>query len=164
MSYNFFQKHPIIFRRKVCGHPVFAALDSILDFLSFMGHPYFLDTFAYFLNFSDSEWGEGMAKARYLLIWHWLHGILSTCDCPKCGFWSSWILFFICLTVSVEADSINQLSAVFILQDQSMTFGSDRSRFTDSNFLGKRAVEDKNIGPLIKTIMTRCIHCTRCIR
>nr|XP_023026491.1 NADH-ubiquinone oxidoreductase 75 kDa subunit, mitochondrial-like [Leptinotarsa decemlineata] len=50
------------------------------------------------------------------------------------------------------------------LQDQSMAFGSDRSRFTDNEFSGKRAVEDKDIGPLIKTIMTRCIHCTRCIR
>ncbi|XP_044740304.1 NADH-ubiquinone oxidoreductase 75 kDa subunit, mitochondrial [Chrysoperla carnea] len=50
------------------------------------------------------------------------------------------------------------------LQDQSMAFGSDRSRFTDIEFSGKRAVEDKDIGPLIKTIMTRCIHCTRCIR
>ena len=47
------------------------------------------------------------------------------------------------------------------LQDQSMSFGTDRSRFTDSEFGGKRAVEDKNIGPLIKTVMTRCIHCTR---
>eukprot|EP00096_Caligus_rogercresseyi_P013464 TRINITY_DN610_c0_g1_i4.p1 TRINITY_DN610_c0_g1~~TRINITY_DN610_c0_g1_i4.p1 ORF type:complete len:717 (-),score=261.67 TRINITY_DN610_c0_g1_i4:143-2293(-) len=47
------------------------------------------------------------------------------------------------------------------LQDQSMAFGSDRSRFTDP---GKRAVEDKNLGPLIKTVMTRCIHCTRCVR
>ncbi|XP_068602173.1 NADH-ubiquinone oxidoreductase 75 kDa subunit, mitochondrial isoform X2 [Brachionichthys hirsutus] len=46
------------------------------------------------------------------------------------------------------------------LQDQSMQFGSDRSRFME----GKRAVEDKNIGPLIKTIMTRCIQCTRCVR
>ncbi|KAM7016841.1 NADH-ubiquinone oxidoreductase 75 kDa subunit, mitochondrial [Ammospiza nelsoni] len=46
------------------------------------------------------------------------------------------------------------------LQDQSMMFGSDRSRFRES----KRAVEDKNIGPLVKTIMTRCIQCTRCIR
>jgi NADH dehydrogenase/NADH:ubiquinone oxidoreductase subunit G len=45
-----------------------------------------------------------------------------------------------------------------------MAFGSDRSRFTDNAFSGKRAVEDKNVGPLIKTIMTRCIHCTRCIR
>ncbi|KAJ8959614.1 hypothetical protein NQ318_021800 [Aromia moschata] len=45
-----------------------------------------------------------------------------------------------------------------------MAFGSDRSRFTDIDFSGKRAVEDKDIGPLVKTIMTRCIHCTRCIR
>jgi len=50
------------------------------------------------------------------------------------------------------------------LQDQSQAFGSDRSRFVDMDFLGKRAVEDKNIGPLIKTIMTRCIQCTRCVR
>eukprot|EP00112_Aurelia_sp_Birch-Aquarium-sp1_P000914 Seg109.4 transcript_id=Seg109.4/GoldUCD/mRNA.D3Y31 product="NADH-ubiquinone oxidoreductase 75 kDa subunit mitochondrial" protein_id=Seg109.4/GoldUCD/D3Y31 len=50
------------------------------------------------------------------------------------------------------------------LQDQSMAFGNDRSRFVDNSFLGKRAVEDKNMGPLVKTIMTRCIHCTRCIR
>lgn len=50
------------------------------------------------------------------------------------------------------------------LQDQSMAFGSDRSRFTDNEFVGKRAVEDKNLGPLVKTVMTRCIHCTRCIR
>ncbi|KAE8739365.1 hypothetical protein FOCC_FOCC015136 [Frankliniella occidentalis] len=50
------------------------------------------------------------------------------------------------------------------LQDQSMAFGSDRSRFTDIQFDGKRAVEDKDVGPLIKTVMTRCIHCTRCIR
>ncbi|KAJ4443327.1 NADH dehydrogenase Fe-S protein subunit 1 ndufs1 [Periplaneta americana] len=50
------------------------------------------------------------------------------------------------------------------LQDQSMAFGSDRSRFEDIKFSGKRAVEDKDVGPLIKTIMTRCIHCTRCIR
>lgn len=45
-----------------------------------------------------------------------------------------------------------------------MAFGSDRSRFVDSAFSGKRAVEDKNIGPLVKTVMTRCIHCTRCVR
>ena len=50
------------------------------------------------------------------------------------------------------------------LQDQSMAFGSDRSRFTDNEYTGKRAVEDKNLGPLVKTVMTRCIHCTRCIR
>ncbi|RWS01293.1 NADH-ubiquinone oxidoreductase subunit G-like protein [Dinothrombium tinctorium] len=49
------------------------------------------------------------------------------------------------------------------LQDQSMAFGSDRSRL-QVELDPKRAVEDKNIGPLVKTIMTRCIHCTRCVR
>ncbi|MCJ1429720.1 NADH dehydrogenase (ubiquinone) 78K chain precursor, 5-prime end, partial [Sticta canariensis] len=48
------------------------------------------------------------------------------------------------------------------LQDQSMRYGADRGRFHE--FSGKRAVEDKNMGPLIKTSMNRCIHCTRCIR
>ena len=46
------------------------------------------------------------------------------------------------------------------LQDQAMGYGFDRSRFQEN----KRAVKDKYLGPLIKTIMTRCIHCTRCIR
>ena len=42
------------------------------------------------------------------------------------------------------------------LQDQAMAYGSDRSRYVEV----KRAVEDKNLGPLVKTSMTRCIHCT----
>jgi NADH-quinone oxidoreductase subunit G len=46
------------------------------------------------------------------------------------------------------------------LQDQAMAYGVDSSRFAEN----KRAVEDKYIGPLVKTIMNRCIHCTRCIR
>ena len=46
------------------------------------------------------------------------------------------------------------------LQDQSMFYGIDKSRFKEN----KRAVPDKNMGPLIRTQMTRCIHCTRCIR
>nr|WVH37127.1 NADH dehydrogenase subunit 11 [Meteora sporadica] len=46
------------------------------------------------------------------------------------------------------------------LQDQTMIYGNDRGRFYEY----KRAVEDKDCGPLIKTIMTRCIHCTRCVR
>jgi hypothetical protein len=46
------------------------------------------------------------------------------------------------------------------LQDQAMQFGSDRSRY----FEDKRATQDKNLGPLVKTVMTRCIHCTRCVR
>ena len=48
------------------------------------------------------------------------------------------------------------------LQDQSMRYGADRGRFHEIG--GKRGVEDKNIGPLIKTSMNRCIHCTRCVR
>ncbi|TIU04711.1 MAG: NADH-quinone oxidoreductase subunit G, partial [Mesorhizobium sp.] len=46
------------------------------------------------------------------------------------------------------------------LQDQAMAFGVDSSRYHEN----KRAVEDKYIGPLVKTIMNRCIHCTRCVR
>ncbi len=46
------------------------------------------------------------------------------------------------------------------LQDISVSYGSDQSHFAEQ----KRAVEDKDIGPKIKTVMTRCIHCTRCIR
>ncbi|KAL1365393.1 hypothetical protein AAHE18_03G285300 [Arachis hypogaea] len=41
-----------------------------------------------------------------------------------------------------------------------MAFGSDRGRFTEM----KRSVVDKNLGPLVKTVMTRCIQCTRCVR
>jgi NADH-quinone oxidoreductase subunit G len=46
------------------------------------------------------------------------------------------------------------------LQDQSLMYGNDHSRFKEI----KRAVKDKYIGPLVKTSMNRCIHCTRCVR
>jgi NADH-quinone oxidoreductase subunit G len=46
------------------------------------------------------------------------------------------------------------------LQDQAVGYGMDHSRYAEN----KRAVKDKNLGPLVKTVMTRCIHCTRCIR
>jgi len=47
------------------------------------------------------------------------------------------------------------------LQDESLTYGSDRGRyFVDF----KRSVEDKECGPIVKTIISRCIHCTRCVR
>ena len=46
------------------------------------------------------------------------------------------------------------------LQDQAFGYGMDHSRYAEN----KRAVKDKYLGPLIKTVMTRCIHCTRCIR
>ena len=46
------------------------------------------------------------------------------------------------------------------LQDQAMAYGRSRNRFLEN----KRAVKEKDLGPLVKTVMTRCIHCTRCIR
>jgi len=46
------------------------------------------------------------------------------------------------------------------LQDQSLFFGFTKKRF----YTLKRVVTDKNIGPVVKTVMTRCIHCTRCVR
>ncbi|MGE0766143.1 MAG: NADH-quinone oxidoreductase subunit NuoG [Hyphomicrobiaceae bacterium] len=46
------------------------------------------------------------------------------------------------------------------LQDQAMAFGRGGTRYSEA----KRAVEEKHLGPLIKTAMTRCIHCTRCVR
>jgi len=46
------------------------------------------------------------------------------------------------------------------LQDEAFTYGSDRGRY----FEFKRSVENKDCGPIIKTIITRCIHCTRCVR
>src|SRR5579862_9268486 len=46
------------------------------------------------------------------------------------------------------------------LQDQAMAYGFGRSRYDEA----KRAVKDKNFGPLVKTVMTRCIQCTRCVR
>jgi NADH-quinone oxidoreductase subunit G len=46
------------------------------------------------------------------------------------------------------------------LQDEAMAYGIDHNRFHEN----KRAVEDKYLGPLVKTAMNRCIHCTRCVR
>ncbi len=46
------------------------------------------------------------------------------------------------------------------LQDQAYSYGRDHSRYME----GKRAIKDKYLGPLVKTIMTRCIQCTRCVR
>jgi len=46
------------------------------------------------------------------------------------------------------------------LQDQTVAFGFDRTRYREE----KRAVKDKELGPLVKTVMTRCIQCTRCVR
>jgi NADH-quinone oxidoreductase chain G len=70
------------------------------------------------------------------------------------------VLEFILINHPLDCPICDQASECD-LQDQTMFYGSDRSRFF---FKKKRGVEDKNVGPFIKTIMTRCIHCTRCVR
>ncbi|KDO15671.1 NADH dehydrogenase subunit 11 (mitochondrion) [Saprolegnia parasitica CBS 223.65] len=70
------------------------------------------------------------------------------------------VLEFILINHPLDCPICDQASECD-LQDQTLIFGSDKSRFF---FNKKRSVEDKNIGPFIKTIMTRCIHCTRCVR
>ena len=70
------------------------------------------------------------------------------------------VLEFILLNHPLDCPICDQASECD-LQDQTLLFGNDKSRFF---YKKKRSVEDKNIGPFIKTIMTRCIHCTRCVR
>jgi len=70
------------------------------------------------------------------------------------------VLEFILINHPLDCPICDQASECD-LQDQTLIFGSDKSRFF---YKKKRSVEDKNIGPFIKTIMTRCIHCTRCVR
>ena len=69
------------------------------------------------------------------------------------------ILEFLLLNHPLDCPICDQ-SGECDLQDQSNVFGSDRGRFYEN----KRASQDKDCSPLIKTIMTRCIHCTRCVR
>lgn len=69
------------------------------------------------------------------------------------------ILEFLLLNHPLDCPICDQ-SGECDLQDQSNIFGSDRGRFQEN----KRATQDKECSPLIKTIMTRCIHCTRCVR
>ena len=70
------------------------------------------------------------------------------------------VLEFILINHPLDCPICDQASECD-LQEETMTFGGDSSRFL---FSKKRGVEDKNVGPFIKTIMTRCIHCTRCVR
>jgi NADH-quinone oxidoreductase chain G len=69
------------------------------------------------------------------------------------------VLEFLLLNHPLDCPICDQASECD-LQDQTLIYGSDKSRF----FFKKRVVEDKYCGPFIKTIMTRCIHCTRCVR
>src|SRR5258708_5254921 len=63
-------------------------------------------------------------------------------------------------TIEIDGKKLEVQGGECELQDISMGFGSDHSYFTE----GKRSVVDQNLGSLIATEMTRCIHCTRCVR
>ena len=69
------------------------------------------------------------------------------------------ILEFLLINHPLDCPSCDQ-GGECDLQDQTLMYGSDRGRFKEM----KRSVEDKELGPIVKTIMTRCIHCTRCVR
>ncbi len=69
------------------------------------------------------------------------------------------ILEFLLLNHPIDCPVCDQGGACD-LQDQSLFFGFTKKRF----YKYKRHVSDKNLGPIVKTVMTRCIHCTRCIR
>ncbi|KAI0557150.1 NADH-ubiquinone oxidoreductase-G iron-sulfur binding protein [Gracilaria domingensis] len=84
--------------------------------------------------------------------------VIST-DTPKVKKAREAVLEFLLLNHPLDCPICDQ-GGECDLQDQAMVFGSDRGRFYER----KRSVEDKYCGPLVKTIMTRCIHCTRCVR
>ena len=96
---------------------------------------------------------------------HFLSSVPAPQDCgayqsalciTQSGLWQKGSPAEPCLTLLIYEEHL--LSG--LLSMQSMHFGSDRGRFTEM----KRSVHDKNLGPLVKTVMTRCIHCTRCVR
>ena len=70
-----------------------------------------------------------------------------------------WVMEFLLINHPLDCPICDQ-GGECDLQDQALGYGGDASRFDDN----KRAVEEKHMGPLVKTIMTRCIHFTRCVR
>ena len=86
-------------------------------------------------------------------------GMIIHTDTPKVRDMRKGVMEFLLINHPLDCPICDQ-GGECDLQDQAMGYGFDRSRYTEN----KRAVKDKNLGPLIKTIMTRCIHCTRCIR
>ena len=87
------------------------------------------------------------------------NGMVITTGGPKVQAMRKGVMEFLLLNHPLDCPICDQ-GGECDLQDQAMGYGFDRSRFAEN----KRAVDDKHMGPLIKTIMTRCIHCTRCVR
>ncbi|MEI8295763.1 MAG: NADH-quinone oxidoreductase subunit NuoG [Alphaproteobacteria bacterium] len=86
-------------------------------------------------------------------------GMVVHTDTPKVEAARHGVLEFLLINHPLDCPICDQ-GGECDLQDLTLEYGSGKSRFD----LNKRAVADKEMGPLIKTIMTRCIHCTRCIR
>ena len=86
-------------------------------------------------------------------------GMIVETDTPKVHAARKGVMEFLLINHPLDCPICDQ-GGECDLQDQALFYGFDRGRY----FENKRAVQDKNFGPLIKTIMTRCIHCTRCIR
>ncbi|MGE5441700.1 MAG: NADH-quinone oxidoreductase subunit NuoG [Bacteroidota bacterium] len=86
-------------------------------------------------------------------------GMIVETDTPKVHAARKGVMEFLLINHPLDCPICDQ-GGECDLQDQALYYGFDRGRYSEN----KRAVQDKNFGPLIKTIMTRCIHCTRCIR
>src|SRR6516225_8638898 len=86
-------------------------------------------------------------------------GMVVLTDSPKAVKAQKGVMEFLLINHPLDCPICDQ-GGECDLQDQAMAYGFDRSRFEEN----KRAVRDKDFGPLVKTEMTRCIHCTRCIR
>ena len=86
-------------------------------------------------------------------------GMVVNTDTPKVQKMRKGVMEFLLINHPLDCPICDQ-GGECDLQDQAMGYGIHHGRFAEN----KRAVRDKNFGPLIKTIMTRCIHCTRCVR
>jgi NADH-quinone oxidoreductase subunit G len=86
-------------------------------------------------------------------------GMVIHTDTPKVRQMRQGVMEFLLINHPLDCPICDQ-GGECDLQDQAMGYGHDRSRYSEN----KRAVSEKNLGPLVSTVMTRCIHCTRCIR
>ena len=86
-------------------------------------------------------------------------GMVISTDTPKVQKARQGVMEFLLINHPLDCPICDQ-GGECDLQDQAVAFGYDRSRYAEN----KRAVKEKYMGPLIKTIMTRCIQCTRCVR
>jgi NADH-quinone oxidoreductase subunit G len=86
-------------------------------------------------------------------------GIVVLTDSPKAVKARKGVMEFLLINHPLDCPICDQ-GGECDLQDQAMAYGFDRGRFEEN----KRAVPDKDFGPLVETHMNRCIHCTRCIR